>query len=52
MKFFFAIFVWLLMAAILFGGVLAAVLKGSFLLLILGVAAFVFAIAKIGCLSH
>jgi len=52
MKFFFAMFVWFLMAAILGAGVLMAVLKGSFLLLVVAAAVFVLAIAKIGCLSH
>ncbi len=41
----------MIMGAVLVTGVAMAV-KGSFWLLILGLLAFVFAIAKIACLSH
>jgi len=42
---------WLVMGAILVTGVVLAV-KGTFWLLIVGMLAFVFAIAKIACLAH
>jgi hypothetical protein len=51
MSFFIAIFIWLLMGAILVTGVTLAV-KGTFWLLIVGLVAFVFSIAKIACLHH
>ena len=51
MKLLLVMFAWLVMALLLIGGVVMAVL-GSFWLLALGVAGFVLAIAKIGCLSH
>ncbi|MGD1083982.1 MAG: hypothetical protein ABSA47_04425 [Verrucomicrobiota bacterium] len=51
MKIFVVMFVWMLMALILVGGVVLAV-NGSFWLLALALAGFVLAIAKIGCLSH
>jgi len=51
MNFFLAILIWLIMGAILVIGVALAV-KGTFWLLIIGLLAFVFAIAKIACLSH
>jgi hypothetical protein len=50
-KIFLVMFVWLLMALLLIGGVVLAV-KGSFWLLAAGLAGFILAIAKIGCLSH
>lgn len=40
------------MAAILGAGVLVAVIKGSFWLLIIGFLAFVLAVTKIGILNH
>ncbi len=40
------------MAAILIAGVLLAVIKGSFWLLILGFIAFVLAVTKIAILPH
>ena len=52
MKAFLAIFVYLVMAAILGGGVLLAVIKGSFWLLIVGLLAFIVAITKIDILHH
>jgi hypothetical protein len=39
------------MALLLVAGMVMAV-KGSFWLMALGLAGFVFAVAKIGCLSH
>jgi hypothetical protein len=51
MSFFLAILIWLIMGAVLVLGVTLAV-KGTFWLVILGMLAFVFAVAKIGCLSH
>jgi hypothetical protein len=52
MKVYLAIFVYLVMAAILGAGVLVAVIKGSFWLLILGLVAFILAITKISLLHH
>jgi hypothetical protein len=51
MKFALAILVFLLMAGILGGGILALV-AGKPLLLIIGVVGFVLLFAKFGCLSH
>jgi hypothetical protein len=51
MKILLVIFVWLLMALVLVGGIVLAV-KGSLWLLVLGLIGFVLAVAKIGCLSH
>lgn len=51
MKLIFVMFVWMLMALLLVGGVVLAV-KGTLWLLVVGLVAFVLAIAKIGCLSH
>jgi hypothetical protein len=51
MNIFLAIFVYLVMAAILTVGVVLAV-KGSFWLLILGFVAFVLAVTKIAILHH
>jgi len=51
MKLLLVLFVWLLIAAVLAAGIVLAA-KGSFWLIALGALAFVFAIAKIGCLSH
>jgi hypothetical protein len=52
MKAFLAIVVYLVMAVILGGGVLLAVVKGSFWLLILGLLAFILGITKIAILHH
>ena len=51
MKFAFVLFIWILMAALLVAGLVAAV-KGSLWLLAVGVVCFAVAIAKVGCLSH
>jgi hypothetical protein len=51
MKLIFVMFVWLVMALLLVGGIVLAV-KGTFWLLILGLVCFILAVAKIGCLSH
>jgi hypothetical protein len=51
MKFALAILVFLMMAVILGGGILALV-AGKPLLLIVGVVGFVLLFAKFGCLSH
>jgi uncharacterized membrane protein len=51
MSIFLAIFVYLIMAAILTVGVVLAV-KGSFWLLIAGLAGFVLAVTKIAILHH
>lgn len=51
MKLIFVMFVWLVMALLLVAGVVASV-HGSFWLLALGLVGFVFAVARIGCLSH
>jgi len=52
MKIFLAIFVYLVMALILGAGVLVAVMKGSFWLLILGFLGFVLGVTKIAILPH
>jgi hypothetical protein len=52
MKAFLAIFVYLVMALILGAGVLLAVIKGSFWLLIIGFLGFVLAVTKIAILHH
>jgi hypothetical protein len=52
MNVFLAIFVYLVMALILGAGVLLAVIKGSFLLLILGFIGFVLAVTKVAILPH
>ena len=51
MNIFLAIFVYLVMAAILIVGVVLAV-KGSFWLLILGLIGFVLAVTKVAILHH
>ena len=51
MKFALAILTFLVMAAILGGGVLALI-AGKPLLFIVGVVGFILAFAKFGCLSH
>jgi hypothetical protein len=51
MKFALAIFTFLLMGAVIGGGILL-LLAGKPLLLILGVVAFVVLFAKYGCLTH
>jgi hypothetical protein len=51
MNIFLAIFVYLIMAAILVAGVLLAV-EGAFWLLILGLLAFVLGVTKIAILPH
>jgi hypothetical protein len=52
MKAFLAIFIYLVMAAILIAGVLLATIKGSFWLLIIGMIGFVAAITRIAILPH
>ena len=51
MKILLLICIWLIMGLLLVTGVVMAA-KGSFWLLALGLGGFVFAVAKIGCLSH
>jgi hypothetical protein len=51
MKLLIVMAIWMLMAAVLVGGVVMAV-QGSLWLLCVGFLAFVLAIAKIGCLTH
>lgn len=51
MKLVFVMFVWMLIAFLLGAGVVLAV-KGSIWLLALGLAAFILAVGKIGCLTH
>jgi len=51
MKFALAIFIYLVMAAILGAGILLTT-HGNPWLLIIGVAAFVFAFGKLGCMPH
>ena len=52
MKAFLAIIIYHLMAAILIAGVLLAVIKGSFWLLIIGFIGFVLGVTKIAILHH
>jgi hypothetical protein len=52
MKAFLAIIIYHIMAAILVAGVLLAVIKGSFWLLIIGFLAFVLGVTKIAILHH
>jgi len=52
MKVFLAIFIYLVMAVILGAGVLLAVLKGSFWLLIIGLLGFILGVTKISILHH
>jgi hypothetical protein len=52
MNVFLAIFIYLVMAVILGAGVLLAVIKGSFWLLILGLIAFVLGVTKVAILHH
>jgi len=51
MSFYAAILAWLLIGAVLVLGIVMAT-KGAFLVLILGVLAFIGAFAKWGCLTH
>lgn len=51
MSFYFGLFVWLILAAILTLGVVMAA-KGSMILLAVGAFAFVLAFIKFGCLTH
>lgn len=51
MSFYIALFVWLLIAALLTVGVVMAT-KGAFLVLIIGTVAFIGAFIKWGCLIH
>lgn len=51
MSFYAAIFAWLVIGAVLALGIVMAT-KGAFLLLILGVLAFIGAFAKWGCATH
>jgi len=52
MNAFLAIFIYLVMAVILIAGVLLAVIKGSFWLLIIGLIAFVLGVTKVAILPH
>jgi len=51
MSFFFALLVWLIMAAVLVAGIVMAV-KGSLWLLIAGVLLFIAGVTKEGILPH
>jgi hypothetical protein len=51
MNFYIGLFVWILIAAMLAGGVVLAT-KGSFILLIAGLILFVGGFIKFGCLMH
>lgn len=51
MKFFMAIFVYLLIGAVLGWGIMMLI-KGSPWFLVAGLLAYVIAFAKIGCISH
>jgi hypothetical protein len=52
MNVFLAIFIYLVMAVILIAGVLLAVIKSSFLLLIIGLIGFVLGVTKVAILHH
>jgi hypothetical protein len=52
MNVFLAIIIYLVMAVILGAGVLLAVLKGSFWLLIIGLLGFILAVTKVSILHH
>jgi len=52
MNVFLAIIIYLVMAAILGAGVLLAVIKGSFWLLIIGFIGFVLGVTKVAILHH
>jgi hypothetical protein len=52
MKVFLAIIIYLIMAVVLGAGVLLAVLKGSFWLLVLGLLGFVLSVTKVAILPH
>ena len=52
MSFYFSLFVWIILGAVLVGGVVLAT-KGSFILLGIGMLAFLLAFVRYGCLgSH
>ena len=51
MSFYVALLAWLVIAVVLAIGIVMAT-KGAFALLIVGMAAFVFAFAKWGCATH
>jgi len=51
MSFFFALFVWLILAAVLAAGVVMAA-KGSMILLVVGMLVFLAGFIKFGCLTH
>lgn len=51
MSFYIALFVWLVIAALLAVGIVMAT-KGAFLVLALGMIAFIGAFIKWGCLTH
>ena len=52
MKVFLAIIIYLVMAAILAAGVLLAVIKGSWWLLVIGLIGFVVGVTKVAILPH
>ncbi len=52
MNVFLAIIIYLIMAAILGAGVLLAVIKGSFWLLIIGLVGFILGVTKLAILHH
>jgi hypothetical protein len=51
MKFLAAMLVWFLMGGIITAGIVFAAL-GKPILLVIGLLGFIFAVGKIGCLSH
>jgi hypothetical protein len=51
MSFFIGLLAWLLIGAVLVAGIVMAA-KGTLLLLVVGLAAFIFAFAKWGCATH
>ena len=52
MKLFYAMATWVVMGAVIGLGIFLAVVKGSFWLLLASLAAFIFAVGKIGCAHH
>jgi hypothetical protein len=52
MKFFYACFAWLLIAAVLAVGLFLFAVKGSPWMLVISVIGFIVAVGKIGCATH
>ena len=52
MSFFIGLFAWLLIGAVLVTGIALAAAKITYVVLIVGLAGFIFAFAKWGCATH